>query len=102
MIFSYLVLFAILLATPALWFRWWHFNRFTAYAWGMMVFMACFGIVYLGFGEADWARTVGLFALIFIMTVAKHMHAKKRAIERQQLEAAASDADANASSENHR
>lgn len=84
MILVYLVLFSILLISPRIWFRWWHFNRFTAYAWGMMVFMACFGIVYVGFGDVYWGRTLGLFGLVFILTIARNMHARKREIEEQE------------------
>lgn len=84
----YLLLFAVLLASPALWFRWWRLNRFTAYAWGMMVFMACFGIVFIGFGEVEWGRTIGLFALVLILSIAKQLHARKRADEAAEKAAA--------------
>ncbi|MCH8550961.1 MAG: hypothetical protein LAT62_03425 [Natronospirillum sp.] len=86
MIVTYLILFAILLASPALWFRWWHFSRFSAYAWGMLVFMACFGVVYMGFGEVVWGHTIGLFVFVLILSVAKRMHARKRADEAAETE----------------
>lgn len=79
MIVSYLILFAILLLTPRLWFRWWETNRFTAYAWGLLVFMACFGLVYLAFGAVNWPRIVGLFGFVFLLTVGRLLHARKRA-----------------------
>ena len=86
MIVVYGILFAILLASPALWFRWWHFSRFSAYAWGMLVFMACFGIVYLGFDAVEWGRTIGLFMLVLILSIAKQLHARKRADEAAERE----------------
>lgn len=85
MILSYGVLFAILLLSPTLWFRWWRHSRFSAYAWGSLVYMACFGIVYIGFGEVDWQRTTGLFIFVLVLTVAKHFYARKRAAEASDL-----------------
>lgn len=82
MVLTQLLLFGILLASPSLWFRWWHFNRFTSYAWGSLVLMACFGIVFLNFGEVDWLRIIGLFVFVLVLTIAKHLHARKRAVER--------------------
>lgn len=81
MIISYLVLFGILLVTPRLWFRWWQTNRFTAYAWGILVFMACFGLVFLAFGGVDWVRTLGLFAFMLLLTVGRGLHLRKREAE---------------------
>lgn len=78
MIISYLFLFVILLLTPALWFRWWQRSRFSAYAWGLLVFMACFGLVFMAFGRVDWLRTLGLFAFMFVLTVGRELHARKR------------------------
>lgn len=77
-IFSYGFLLLILIATPALWTRWWHYNRFTAYSWTFVVFMACTGIVYLGFGEIDWTRVLGLFVLMIAMTAARLFYGRKR------------------------
>lgn len=81
MILFYGVLFAILLLSPTLWFRWWHVSRFSAYAWASLVYMACFGIVYMGFNEVDWQRTTGLFGLVLVLSVAKQFYARKRADE---------------------
>lgn len=81
MVISYLILFIILLLSPTLWFRWWRLSRFSAYAWGSLVYMACFGIVYLGFGAVNWQQTTGLFALVLVLTIAKQFYARKRAHE---------------------
>ncbi len=80
-VIAYLILFAVLLLSPTVWFRWWRRSRFTAYAWGVLVYMACYGIVYMGFGEDDWQRTTGLFVLVLVLSVAKHFYARKRADE---------------------
>lgn len=88
---AYAVLLLVLIATPALWTRWWHFNRFAAYSWTFMVLMACMGIVYLGFGTLDWARVFGLFVLMAAMTAARHYYGRKRDAELQAGKASAGD-----------
>lgn len=81
MILVQVVLFGILVASPAVWFRWWRDSRFSAYAWAMLVFMTCTAIVYLNFGVLDWWRITGLFVFVLVLSIARQLYARKRAQE---------------------
>jgi len=56
-----------------------------------VVFMACTGIVFLGFGEIDWARVMGLFVLMIAMTAARLFYGRKRDEEARATEQAPKD-----------